>query len=287
MAPISRPVYVDDPARPSGPGRTCQSTISVSNQHNIFFEGEESVEKIVIHNPHVLGMRSNEQKDCEEFIEHVLLTCNLLLKHTRLSIHPSGTDIADLTPAKTKDNNATIEYGPDGPVITGRMRIPVRFTASISIGTMDELDEVAVCGVLAMICTIYNDEKPSQKVANVRSALTRYSEGIRAQDKNMVLKGLYAAADTAVNFDKVGRDEKKGGHLDSAMCLLAEDETIKTDIIRKAVNSLKHAASEKQLQDRPDDMDVYKHIVALRPASSRIIQRRLEELAGNRRKPDM
>ncbi len=260
MISISTHVYTDDPAQPSGPGHKYQATISVSNQHNILFEGGDSVEKIVIHNPHVLGMKSVDQRN--EFIEHVLLACNLLLKRTRLSIHPSGTEHADFT-------------------------IPIRFTASISISTMDELDEVAVCDVLGMICAVYNDEKPSQKVVNVRSALTGYSEGIRAQDGNMVLKELYAAADTAVNFDKVGRDEKKGKHLDSAMRLLAEDETIEIDVIRKAVGSLKHAASKKQLQNRPNDADVYKHIMALRPVSSRIIRRRLEELVGNHRRPDV
>ena len=284
MASISIRVYADDPAQPSGPGHTYQATISVSHQHHIFFEGGDSVEKIVIHDPHTLGMGGNGQKDRHEFIERVLLACNLLLKRARLSIRPSGTEIADFVPTKTKNDRATVEYGPDGLVFTARDTIYVADSHSIGNATTDELDEADVCGVLDMICVVYNDKKPSQKVANVRSALTEYSEGIRAQDRNMVLKELYAAADTAVNFDKGEKREKSGKKLDAAMRKLANDQTIEIDKIRVAVGRLKHAASGGQLRDYPDATTVSKYVRALWPVSSRIIRRRLEELTGNRQK---
>ena len=229
-------------------------------------------------------MRSNEQKDRHEFIERVLLACNLLLKRARLSIHPTGTEIADFIPAKTKNAGDTVEYGPNGPVITISDTVVVTDSCSIGLSDTDELNEIDMCGVLGMIYAIYNNKKFLQKAANMRAALKEYFRGIRAHDRETVLKGLYAAADTAVNFDKVGRDEKKGGCLDSAMRLLAEDETIEIDKIRVAVGRLKHAASKGQLRDYPDDTTVYEYVRALRPVSSRIIRRRLEELTGNHQK---
>lgn len=242
------------------------------------------MEKIVIREPHALGMRSSEQRDRQEFVERVLLACNLLLKRARLSIHPSGTEIAGFVPTETKNDSATVEHGPDGPVITVETAIRITTSASIGISTTDELDETDVRGVLAIICAAHNDKKPSQKAGNMRAALMEYSRGIRAQDRETVLKGLYAAADTAVNFDKVGNGEKSGKNLDSEMRKLANDQTIEIDKIRVAVGRLKHAASEGQLRDYPDAMAVYEYVLALRPVSSRIIRRRLEELAGNHRK---
>ncbi len=278
MAPISAHVYTDDPAQPSGPGHTYKATINVANQHHMFVKGGDSVEKIVIREPRVLGMVSGEQKDRHEFVERVLIACNLLLKRARLSIHPAGTANADFAPDKTKSGDATVEYGPDGPVITVRDTISITESFSIGVTTTDELDETEVRDVLGMIYAIFNDQNPYTKVDNMRAALTRYDEGIRAHDRETVLKGLYAAADTAVNFDKVENGEKKGEELDSEMRKLGDDQTIEIDKIRKAVNTLKHAASEKQLQDRPDAEAVYKYVRALRPVSSRIIRCRLEEL---------
>ena len=279
---LTQRVYADDPAQPSGPGHTFSVTINVLNQHHIRFEGADSVERLTIHEPQMLGMH-NAQGNSEKLVRDTLLACNLLLKRARLSVHRPGTELADYTPDSKTDGKTVIDES-DGPiVVTDTVVFSPVVTESLGIITTDVLDEVEVCGVLDMIQAVYDAENPSMKVDNMKKALDAYSRGIEAHDREMVLKELYAAADMAVNFAKKDRkDEKSGGCLDSAMRLLADDEPLQIDEIRVAVNSLKHASSEQQRQNRPDGQTVYRYVRAMRPATVRIILSRLRGLVGHR-----
>lgn len=277
MATISRPVYTDDPAQRSGPDHTYQATINVSNQHNIFFNGENSVEKIVIHNPHVLGMKSSEQKDRDEFIEHVLLTCNLLLKHTRLSIHPSGKDIADFTPDERKPVGSTVEYGPDGPEIITHLNLCIDISTSIITNITEELDEARMRDVLNMINTVYDSKNLTMKVSKTRESLDSYHRGIISLDKETVFTGLYAALEKAVNFD---RNSREGVELDEEVCRLMGDPNLPIKDIRLMNNRFKHGPKGKNLQPL-DRMEIYNHVRTLLPIVSHIILLRLEEVTGN------
>ena len=236
------------------------------------------MESIVIREPHALGMGSNEQKYHQEFIERILIACNLLLKDARLSTNPSGTDMADFTPDKPKGSSVTVEYGPDGPVITVKDSIGIIESYSIGVATTDEFDEADVRGILGMMYAVFNDKNPSTKVGNMQTSLMEYSRGIQAQYRETVLKDLYSALEKAVNFD--GSNDA-GSVFDEKVRSLAGDLCLPIDDIRLANNRLKHSASEKQMQYYPDDEAVYNYIRALRPALSCIIRRRLVELTKN------
>ena len=277
MGVLSMRVYVDDPSQPSRPGLTNQATINVSNQQCLFFEGKYTVEKIVIHEPFTLGMRSGEQIDTHEFIKRVLMACNLLLEHMCLSINPSGTDIAVFAPAVKKPVGPTIKHGPDGPVITLPENIRGTMSVSITANATEELDESRMRDVLDMVYAVYDDKNPTMMVSKTRESLDSYHKGVRSPDRETVFKELYAALEKAVNFD---RDDRCGEDLDKEVRKLAGDPNLPAKNIRLMNNRLKHGPRGKNLQPL-DSVEICNRIRTLRPVVSRIILLRLGNVTGS------
>ena len=99
---IEKYVYIDDPASPSSPGFIQNATITIKNQRQLSLEdsdGPNQSRKMIIRDPNLLGLKSDEQMHADDFFNRVLTTCNLLLKHYRLSTVAADTIPVDISRA--------------------------------------------------------------------------------------------------------------------------------------------------------------------------------------------
>ena len=277
MTSISKRVYVDDPAYPSEPGSTSDATISVVHQRHIFFEEIDghgpSHLKMTVRDPIMLGLKCHEEPNLNAFFERMLMTCNLHMEHMRLSTVAADTELVGVYRDRPLDNaNVERKLGR----IEATVNIAVSIRPMLEIHGTENLDETKIIGTLKMIHAVYDSPNPSAKVANLKESLKAYHSGIKAHDRNVVLKELYIALEKAGNFGK----DVVGAKFDSETRTLVGDPTLQIDRIRNACDRLKHYASEKQLPDYPDTATVSGLVKELRPAAVKAILLRLKEVAG-------
>lgn len=268
--PVSKRVYIHQPSNPPAPGYGADIELTIERQHHLsatdWNKGQHPSFKLVVAKPKLLGLPSYEQSNRNEFIERVILACNLTLYEAALSTSRADTQDAGVE-RRSGPSTVKIEQTAD--------------EAAVGVGDTLSLGDSAL-GMAHHRCLLYEDRalaalRKVQAVFNVggtadpknfylRKSLDEYRRATMEVDALDAFRGLYDALVSAVNYDNAGL---VGEDLDKEVSRIAGYSTRDVEELRRFNNGLKHtsdrslrAAYEKGMKELPRYVNELRGIAA-------------------------
>ena len=145
--------------------------LKINNQN----EAIQPTFDFIIHDPTMIGLDNSQENNVEQFIDDVILTCNIVLNRVSLSKYLSKHNKTQIKFRAHKSISKVYDT-PEGKVIKIHEHISIHDGVSISVGVKDELDENKVLDILQKIRKIRKGN--SQSILNVHN----FSKSLREYD---------------------------------------------------------------------------------------------------------
>ena len=271
---ISRIVNIYDPAQFPISCLGTDVKITVTNQHHLHVTrlkaGQQGF-KLEVTEPELLGLVRFGVTHTDEFMQKIILACNLILKEALFStsmIDPSPAEIVLENPP----NTSKVEKTPAGSKII-ISNVPLLRDTVVS--TVDELDEAKVIDVLQNVHAVLGyGSKPPLKIHNLQKSLTAYGDGMQATSALQMFKRIYEAMELAVNFDG---SNSGGSDLDKMVKHIIGDNTIPIATFRNFNNSTKHSSKDANRADyETGKANINRYTRTLRSITTTVILCRLK-----------
>lgn len=275
---ISNELAIHLPENPASTGHGASVDFTLKNEKHLKFsnwqEGNQPTFTLTINDPISLGLEDSQEQNVEQFIDDIILACNILLKRVTFSKHKSESKKSRLE-FKEQKSTCEIHDTPTGKavVITEHLRMTDR--VSISIGTKDELDENEVLEILDKIRKMRSgNAQSSLNVHNFQKSLNEYDGAMEGIERLSVFKHLFSALELATNCDNM--PDRSGTTLDNEVIGI-------TGIGRNEIEDFRNFNSRSKHKDRTSDEETkYQEglsklgskINPLRNATQKIIQNR-------------
>ena len=231
---------------------------------------------LTINNPTALGL-DTQKENVEQFIDDVILACNLLLKRVVFSKHK--TDSARSIISYKEQQSAKVSDTPTG-IVNIHENIKITDDVSVSISTRDELDEEKVLKILDKIRkTRSGDAKSELDIHNFVKSLNVYASVIKEIERSSAFRDLFSALELATNCDN-GPD-RTGPKLDAEASRITGIKQTEIECFRNLSSRLKH--KDKTLDQIKEyekgSVELGKKINQLRKAVQKAIQYRLDKIS--------
>ena len=192
---ISRTIYAHEPVNPPNIGRGLDAKITLLNSKHLSIEnwqkGEQPSFEFIITDPKEIGLASLEDNDVEDFVDDVILSCNLALKQIAFSKIKSNTDHSIVNVEKKPTPKPKVKNTPTG--------IEVTITSALSISSRihniatvsDELNEKNVLELLTKILSVKNNTAQTKlKITQIQKSLEDYSAAMNTFVRYGIFKHL-------------------------------------------------------------------------------------------------
>ena len=227
----------------------------------------------------MIGLDNSQENNVEQFIDDVILTCNIVLNRVSLSKYLSKHNKTQIKFRAHKSISKVYDT-PEGKVIKIHEHISIHDGVSISVGVKDELDENKVLDILQKIRKIRKGN--SQSILNVHNfskSLREYDLATKSTERLSVFKHLFSSLELAVNCDNA-RD-RTGSKLDNEVVSI-------TGISRDKIKDFREFNSRAKHKDRtPAEEQLYQEgikqlsgkILELHPCVRKIIKTRFTAIS--------
>lgn len=281
---MSKLLYVHDPSAPRAPGRDADFKITVANQRHLFLtkldNGQHHDFRLTVAEPLSLGLPSFDDHHVNEFMWHVIMTCNLVMDRAAFSTGSSDPSYAKIDLGDIPPTTSKVESTPTGLQTTIEDVTISRDSISVTVRSATELDEVLVLDTLRKIRVVFGASgKPPLKISNMQKSLSAYLAGTQNTNESGAFKEMYVALEVATNFD---RPNRVGDDIDAEVCSIMCDNTLPIKDLRLLNDRLKHADTEgKRAKFDANKDKMTEKIRSLRPIASGVILRRLGMVSQN------
>lgn len=276
---ISRTLNVHSPVNPPAIGFGVDAKINLINQNFLaitnWVKSDHSSFTLEITDPVSLGLSDFQESNVEQFIQNVILACNLVLNKATFSKHSSDSSHTKIQRKKESPPPSKVEDTPTGKKITIQEVVRITESVHVSMGFEDELDEKKVLEVLSKIIKIENGKASSSlHIQDLQKALSEYYSGTTSFERLSIFKHLFSSVELATNCDGYDR---KSSSLDREINRISSVELSKIEDFRKFNSRTKHI--DRHLLHRSEHKEgmnkLGEKIIFVRESAQKIIVNRL------------
>lgn len=230
---------------------------------------------LTVYNPFSLGLTSYSQEVVEAFVDNLVLSMNLNLKHTVLSIIKG--EIPTLDVKLQPESRVIVKETPRGKVIEVEEILFIHDSVYVMIRFTEEVDEESVLSIFTLINKLYSDQVTDKlKANNLKKALADYKGAMKVFDRLMIFKELFNSLEKAANWDGINRT---GEALDKEVSTITDVQQSEVEKWRKFYNRTKHVDREPKEANEftYGIMNLHSFLEPLRVATNKIIIDRLKK----------
>ena len=145
---IKRNVFVHDPTNPPAVGHGLNAEINHVNDKHLKIEnwqgGEQPNFTLIINDPKAMGLQDFQENNVEQFVNDLILSCNLVLKRAVFSRQSFDSARSTVERKKMSPPESKVEDTPQGKKVTITEVVRITDSIHITVGFKDELDEEKV-----------------------------------------------------------------------------------------------------------------------------------------------
>lgn len=279
---ISRKVYVHSPINPPTVGQGLDAKITLLNSKLLkisdWEEGDHPSFTLTIKDPGKLGLKNSEDLTVEQFVDDVILLCNLVLKHAAFSRYQSNSTHSIVEKAKDDSSHITSEETPDGKriIINEVMNLSTRI--HITMGFEDELDENTIIQLLSKIQNLKSGNTITNlQTTDLKKSLEEFSAGMSSFKRLGIFKHLFSSLELSTNCDGTDR---KSSDLDNEVVRITNIDYAKIEDYRQFNGRAKHIDRNSQEEQKYQEglQKLGEKIEYLKEAAKTMIRTRLMSL---------
>jgi hypothetical protein len=230
---------------------------------------------LTVYNPFALGLTSYSQEVVEAFVDNLVLSMNLNLKHAVLSIIKG--EIPTLDVRLQPESRVVVKETPRGKVIEVEEILFIHDSVYVMIRFTEEVDEESVLSIFTLINKLYSDQVTDRlKANNLKKALADYKGAMKVFDRLMIFKELFNSLEKAANWDGINRT---GEALDKEVSTITDVQQSEVEKWRRFYNRTKHVDREPKEANEfiSGIMNLHSFLEPLRVATNKIIIDRLKK----------
>lgn len=245
---ISNELSVHLPENPASTGHGASVEFTLKNEKHMeiskWQKGTQPTFTLTIHDPMSIGLEDSQENNVEQFMDDLILACNILLKRVVFSKHASNSNKSRLQ-FKEHESTSEVHDTPTGKAVVITEHVRIRDSVSVSIGTTDELDENEVLDILQKIIKIRKGTAQSTlNVNNFQKSLNEYDAAIEGIERLSVFKHLFSSLELATNCDNA--PDRTGPSLDNEVISI-------TGVARSDIEDYRNFNSRSKHKDRTTD----------------------------------